>query len=209
MDPYKIYEILKEKIIWLDIKPGSALNLSELADSFNVSRNPLTIALTRLDAEEWVERQGSQFVASPLTIDRIREISEIRSVLEVQANLWVMHRITAEELSALCNLRNEIKNLDDQISNKEIVKLDVKFHSILYKASKNLQLATLLDRMLSHYLRFWLSITYNIDRKLFFKETLEIIKSIEEKDELRVRAATLEHVRISLDAILGIKQTDL
>ncbi len=52
MDPYKIYEILKEKIIWLDIKPGSALNLSELADSFNVSRNPLTIAFTRLDAEE-------------------------------------------------------------------------------------------------------------------------------------------------------------
>lgn len=211
MDPYDIYKALKEKIIWLDIKPGSALNLSELAESFNVSRNPITIALTRLDAEEWVERQGSHFVASPLTIDRIREISEIRSVLEVQANLWAMHRITNEELKGLNNLKDEIKKLklDDKVNNKKIVKLDVKFHSILYKASKNSQLSTILDRMLSHYLRFWLSITYNIDKIVFFSEALEIIKLIEKKDERRVRAETIEHVKISLDEILEINKTNL
>ena len=35
MDPLEIYENLKEKIIWLDLKPGSALNLLELSKSYS------------------------------------------------------------------------------------------------------------------------------------------------------------------------------
>ena len=128
MDPLKIYTILKEKIIWLDLKPGSTLNLVEQAEFFGVSRNPITIALTRLDAEEWVIRQGSHFVVSPLTLNRIREITEIRSILEVQANLWAMHRITSAEKDELNHFKKEIAKLDESASNKEIVKLDVKFH---------------------------------------------------------------------------------
>ena len=38
MDPLEIYKILKEKIIWLDLKPGNTLNLVEQAESFGVSR---------------------------------------------------------------------------------------------------------------------------------------------------------------------------
>jgi DNA-binding GntR family transcriptional regulator len=204
LDPLGIYTILKEKIIWLDLKPGSTLNLIEQAESFGVSRNPITIALTRLDAEEWVVRQGSHFVVRPLTLSRIREITEIRSVLEVQANLWAMQRITSDEMDELKRLKKEIDKLDDRASNKEIVKLDVKFHSILFKASKNSQLATLLDRMLCHYLRFWLSFTRNIDKNSFFNQAFDIIKAIEDKDEVRLRAASVEHIRASLDEIMGI-----
>ena len=78
MDPIAIYEDLKEKIIWLDLEPGSTLNLVELAESYGVSRNPIMIALTRLNVDEWVIRQGVHFVVSPLTVDRMREITEIR-----------------------------------------------------------------------------------------------------------------------------------
>jgi hypothetical protein len=52
MDPIEIYEDLKEKIIWLDVSPDSTLNQAELAETYGVSRNPITIALTRLDAED-------------------------------------------------------------------------------------------------------------------------------------------------------------
>ena len=204
LDPLEIYSNLKEKIIWLDLKPGTALNLVELAESFGVSRNPITIALTRLDAEEWVVRQGSHFVVSPLTLDRIREITEIRSVLEVQANIWAMHRINSEEMKALRGLEDEIHRLDDRATNKDIVKLDAKFHSILYKATKNAQLALLLDRMLHHYLRFWLSFTRNIDRESFFNQAFDILKAIEAKDEVRLRASSVEHIRVSLDEIMGM-----
>jgi len=204
MDPIQIYQNLKEKIIWLDINPGSALNLVELADSYGVSRNPLTIALTRLDAEEWVVRQGSHYVVSPLTLDRIREITEIRSVLEVRANLWAMNRLTPDGRSALKNLRNEIRNLDKGAGNRQIVQLDVKLHRLLYREAQNNQLAVLLERMLSHYLRFWLSAPRDINTASFFNEAVEIIKAIEAKDADRLRAASADHIRASLEEIIGI-----
>ena len=119
------------------LKPGTVLNLIELSKYFGVSRNPITTALTRLDAEEWVVRQGSYYVVSPLTVSLIREITEIRSILEVQASLWAMHRITPDEMEELRQIEEKINRLDDNASNRQIVKLDVKFHSILFKASKN------------------------------------------------------------------------
>jgi GntR family transcriptional regulator, rspAB operon transcriptional repressor len=157
MDPSDIFADLKEKIIWLDLEPGQTLNLVELAESYGVSRNPVTIAVTRLVSEEWVERKGPQYVVSPLTLTRMREITEIRSILETQANLWAMQRITPGEVRQLQEWAAEVQNFSESASNKDMVKLDVRFHSNLFGATRNTQLATLLGRMLSHYLRFWLS----------------------------------------------------
>ncbi len=203
MDPIQIYEDLKEKIIWLDLNPGSTLNLEEISKNYKVSRNPIILALTRLHAEEWVVRNGSHFVVSPLTVDRIREITEIRFILEVQANIWVMHRISVEGLGQLKKLKDDIQELQDGIGNKEIVKLDLSFHRLLYQETRNKQLATMLDRMLSHYLRFWLSIQHMIEKDRFFKETIEMIESIEMKDEVRLKVASTAHIKASLDEVMG------
>ncbi len=204
MDPTEIYRDLKEKIIWLELVPGSALNLLELAETYNVSRNPITLALTRLNAEEWVVRSGSHFVVSPLTVDRIREITEIRSVLEVQANIWAMNRISPEGLAELKRFRKDVLQLKDGVNNKEIVEMDVLFHRLLYHEAKNHQLETMLSMMLSHYLRFWLSSPNTIRRDTFFKDAMEIIESIEAKDEVTLRATSLAHIKASQDEILGL-----
>ena len=204
MDNIKIYKEIRDKIIWLDFEPEKTLNLTELADSFEVSRNPITLALTRLNAEEWVVRRGSHFVVSPLTIDRIREITEIRSVLEVQANIWAMNRISTEGLAELERFRKDVLQLKDEVSNREIVEMDVRFHRLLYHETKNQQLKTMLNKMLSHYLRFWLSSPNIIKRDTFFKDAMEIIESIEAKDEVTLRAASIAHIKASLDEIMGL-----
>ena len=58
--------------------------------------------------------------------------------------------------------------------------------------------------MLCHYLRFWLSFTRNIDKDSFFNQAVDIIKAIEAKDEVRLHAACVEHIRVSLDKIMGM-----
>lgn len=78
MDLASIQEAIKEKIIWLEFKPGSTFNMSDLAKDFGVSRNPITLVLTRLEAEGWVVRHGSHFGVTPLSLDRIKETVEIR-----------------------------------------------------------------------------------------------------------------------------------
>jgi DNA-binding GntR family transcriptional regulator len=203
MEPEKIYELLKEKIILLNLMPGSVLNLSQLAASFGVSRTPVKEALVLLQGEEWVLRQGPHFMVTPLSLDRIRWTAEIRSVMEIQANIWAMYRMTPEELAALGELEKEILQLDDAVSNRQIVDLDIRFHRTLFQGTKNCQLAQLLERLLNHYLRFWLSIPREIERQSFFAETLEIIRAIKTKDEARLRAASAAHIKKSVDEIMS------
>ena len=204
MDPIAIYEDLKEKIIWLELAPGNTLNLAELADSYGVSRNPVMLALTRLNAEEWVVRNGVHFVVSPLTLDRMREITEIRAVMETQANIWAMSRITPDGLKELHALQAEIDHLDPGATKKQIIELDFKFHRLIYRETQNNQLVQLLERLLSHYLRFWLSVPQSIKPDTFFSEAREIIRALEAKDEVGLRAASTAHIKVSLDTIMGL-----
>jgi DNA-binding GntR family transcriptional regulator len=203
MDPDEIYKRLREKIIWLDLMPENYLNLSELAESFNVSRTPIKEVLILLQADGWVLRHGSHFMVTPLSLSRIKEITEIRNIMEVQANLLALERITSKELAALGEIRKEILEIDDVPSNRQLVEIDVKFHRILFQATKNNQLAEVLERLLIHYLRFWLSIPREIDPKSFFTETLEIIQAFETKDEMRLRQISAAHIKNSVDEIMG------
>ena len=203
MEPQEIYESLKEKIIWLDLKPESVLNLSNLAESFGVSRTPIKECLILLEAEGWVLRHGSHFLVTPLSLNRIKELTEIRSVIEVHANVWAMHRITPEELITLDELEKEILQINDAASNRQMVELDVKFHLSLHRSAKNSQLAQLLERLLSHYQRFWLSIPREIEQRSFFAETLEIIRAVKSKDEAKLRASSAAHIKRSVDEIMG------
>jgi len=205
--PEEIYQALKNKIIWLDFAPESICNISEIAESYGVSRTPIKEILILLQAEGWLLRNGSRFMVTPLSINRIREITEIRSVMEVQANIWALQRITAEELTALDNLKSEIANIDDTAGNRHMIELDCKVHHILFNAAKNDRLTELLVRLLSHYLRYWLSITREIVPKLFFAEVLEMIQAIEEKDEERVRNLSITHIEKSQKEIVSALST--
>lgn len=204
MDPVEIYEDLREKIIWLDVSPDSTFNQAELADAYGVSRNPVTIALTRLAAEEWVVRHGSHFVVTPLTLARMREITEIRTLLEAQANLWAMHRMSPKGLADLKALSNEINKLSPRAGKREMVRLDIDFHKIIYRETQNNYLAQTLERLLSHYIRFWLSGPQEINKETLFKETLAMIQAMQDKDEISLRASTAAHIKLSLDKIMGI-----
>ena len=203
MDAVEIHELLRDKIIWLDLLPESVLNLSELADSFGVSRTPIKEVLILLQAEGWVLRHGSHFMVTPLSLGRIKENAEIRYIMEVKANIWAMERITSDELKVLRILKKSILETADVSSNRQLVEMDVKFHRTLFNATKNSQLAQMLDRFLIHYLRFWLSISREIDPKSFFSETLEMIQAVDEKDHDKLRKASIKHIKNSVDEIMS------
>jgi DNA-binding GntR family transcriptional regulator len=203
MEPGEIYKLLREKIIWLDLMPESYLNLSELAESFGVSRTPIKEVLILLQAEGWVLRHGSHFMVTPLSLSRIKEITEMRNIMEVQANIWAMGRITSEELGSLGKLKKEILEIGDAPSNRQLVELDVRFHRTLFQATKNTQLAQMLEQLLIHYQRFWLSIPREIEAESFFSGTIEMIQAIEAKDDVRLRAESINHIKNSVDEIMG------
>jgi len=204
-DPNEIYAALRKKIIFLELPPESVLNLSDLAKEFNVSRTPIKEVLISLQAEEWIMWQGSRFIVTPLSLERIREITEIRMVLEVKANIWAMERITPIEWEELNRIRQEISQFSEKSSNQSIIDFDFTIHHTIFKIAKNIQLAKLLERLLSHYLRFWLSIPRQIDHRIFFKDAIELIEAIRMKDEDLIREYTTNHIRNSVAQIMGTR----
>lgn len=203
VEPENVFQALKEKIIWLELRPESVLNLSELAKAFNVSRTPIKEALILLQAEEWVLRQGPYFIVTPLSLERIKDITEIRSVLEVQANIWAMYRITEPELATLRDLKKEFKELDRAPIDKKLLEIDMRFHRTLFDATKNVHLALYLERLLCHYVRYWVSIPREIKAMPPVADSLAIIKAFEDKNEASLRAASIAHIRWSMDEILS------
>jgi len=178
----KIYEDLKEKIIWLDLKPESVLNVSELAGHYRVSRTPLKEALILLQAEGWVLRQGSYFLVTPLSLDRLKETTEIRMIMEIQGNILASQRITQEELVSLKTMLSNFAKKAQKAGNKETVELDFAIHKSIFVASRNTQMAQLLERLLNQYLRFWLSAPREIDKVFFVDSLTKLIAAIEKKD---------------------------
>ncbi len=205
MDPGKIFTALRKKIIHLELAPESVLNLSDLAREFEVSRTPIKEVLISLQAEEWIMRQGPHFIVTPLSLERIREITEIRMVMEVQANIWAMQRITLDESQKLSELKQEILAFDANSSNQTIVDFDFHLHHFIFSITKNAHLSRILERILSHYLRFWLAIPRQIDHKDFFTEALELMDAINKKDESLIRECTTRHIRHSVAQIMGTR----
>jgi len=202
METDKIYQILRDKIIWLELEPERIINLSELANEYDVSRTPIKESLIHLQAEGWISGFGSRFMVTPLSLDRFREITEIRSVLEVQANVWAMNRLTPEELRALEEIEEESLKFDNTMSNKQVAKADHKFHGILYDATKNKNLSQLLNRLLAQYIRFWLSIQRIIEPRTYYVAVQDIIRAIKRKNEEELREATSSHVKWAADKIM-------
>ncbi len=205
MDPSQIYSALRKKIIHLELAPESVLNLSDLAKEFKVSRTPIKEVLISLQAEEWIKRHGSHFIVTPLSLERIREITEIRMVMEVQANIWAMERITPEETEELETIQKKIGTFNESSSNQIIVDFDFTIHHFIFQVAKNLHMAKILERILSHYLRFWLSIPRQIDHRVFFTEALELIEAICGKDEALIREHTTRHIQNSVAQIMGTR----
>lgn len=204
MDPIAIFEDLREKIIWLDIKPGTTLSLEELADKYKVSRTPIAIALARLHALDWVDKHGSHYVVSLLTVEEMRDITELRILLEQEAAAWAMERLTTRGRDDLARIRHEMENLRPEASNREAVELDFEFHQIIYRETQNRCLVKIVEKMLSHYLRFWISNPNPIDKNSFFTENYQIMDALINKDPHELNKAVFRHVRASLDEIMRL-----
>jgi DNA-binding GntR family transcriptional regulator len=204
VDVFQIYEDLKNKIIWNEYKPETTFNLVKLAESFDVSRYPITMALHRLEGEDLVVRNGSHFMVSPISLDRIKENVEIRLILEIQANVWAMMRMQKNELSALETVAEKMSQQNAPVSTVPSLKLDLEFHRIIFKASRNNQVAQILDRLIILFIRYWLSVPFINEEQRNLSNIFKMIDAIKAKKEDMLREASIEHIKDSFEGIMEI-----
>lgn len=159
--PQNILEKLISEIKRGTWSPGTKIpNEKELASSFSVSRNCIREALKTLSNMKILESRPGKgtFVAKDairkiLTSELIekgykdstlKEITEVRVLLESQCAFWAAKRASEEELEELSNILKKSQANKD-MSLDERIKLHFEFHEAIARLSKNSFLIRLLN----------------------------------------------------------------
>ncbi len=151
----KAYHLIKEKIITLELSPLSVIDEQALGEELDLGRTPIREALHRLAAEGLVliaPRRG-MFVAE-ISITDLQKIFEVRMVLEGFCARLVAQRITQERIAQIEVTLQELEQVPDG-DWRAVMKIDERFHELIYLAADNEFLADTLSRLHALSLRLW------------------------------------------------------
>ena len=185
-----VYTTLHDSIASLRLAPGTRLQETELAASLDVSRTPLREALRMLLADGLVQQLPTGgMVVAPLDPDEMRDLYEVRAVLEGVVARQACEQITDADLAELDALVDQMSRLLDYPA--EMLRLGNAFHAHLLAVARNRYAEQVLRTLRGHLQRYQ-ALTATIDprRREAFGEHAAIL------DALRVRDAGLAEERM-------------
>ncbi len=150
-----VYGTLREAIVRGDLKPGSRLIESRLADVMGISRTPVREAIHKLEREGLLSQNptGGSFV-SGLTRSDIEETFGIRSVLEsYAARLAAIHH-GPEELVPLKRKIEDYQRCLDRGDMGALPQMNTAFHDLLYDLSHSPRLVKMISGLRDQMCRF-------------------------------------------------------
>jgi DNA-binding GntR family transcriptional regulator len=113
----QVYEVIREKILRLDLAPGTDLQESQLAEMVGGSRTPVREALIRLHADGLVNllpNRGAQ--VSIVAINDLRQYFESLDLLHRTTARWAASRRTSE---GLARIQAGIKVFEDAAARRD------------------------------------------------------------------------------------------
>jgi DNA-binding GntR family transcriptional regulator len=109
-----LYDSLRAAILTLDIAPGERISERGLEARFHASRTPVRAALSRLEREGLILHQGRSWTVTPIDLDEIQELAELRGVLEPAAARMACARASADDLAAVRSHLDALRPTPDQ-----------------------------------------------------------------------------------------------
>jgi len=154
-----VYETIRDRILYLEYKPGQILNEKVLAKEFGVSRSPIKDVLNRLEWEQFVRvipRTGS--MVTEIEFSRIMNVYQVRFEIESFEASLAEDRFSSEHNKMLKSLYNECKNLLEKEDRKALAKIDTSLRNIIHDAAGNHVLADVSEKLYSQTFRLWYSV---------------------------------------------------
>src|SRR2546425_894051 len=175
------YQRILERIVRLEMAPGSVVNEARLREELGIGRTPIREALQRLARENLVRSipHRGTFVTD-VNITDLARITEVRVVLEAHAARLAAAKLAGADRDMVEELL-ELLGRGHVTDQRELMQLDRQIHRAIYRAARNPFLEATLERYFNLSLRLWYLV---LDR------------------DVRLREAVDEHVEL-LRAILG------
>lgn len=204
-----VFNTLRQAILRGELKPGERLMEIQLANKLGVSRTPIREAIRKLELEGLVlmiPRKGAE--VADITEKSLKDVLEVRRALEELSVKLTCDRITKEEIKELEqaaeNFRKTLKSKDIT----EIAEADVRFHDVIYTATKNQKLIQLLNNLHEQMYRY--RIEYLKDEEVYpklLKEHKEIIERISKGEKEAAARMVCEHIDNQVNAVMDVIRT--
>ncbi|KIU15258.1 GntR family transcriptional regulator [Mycolicibacterium llatzerense] len=192
----RAYEIVRERLVMLDIRPGDPINDDRLAAELGFGRTPVREALKRLERDRLVvayPRRGTFAAAVDMT--DLADISEIRKQLEPTAAARAARVATPDTRARLTALAQAIAGIEDTDDPHEVLRHDVHVHREIYRATGNPHLEQILVSLDAHATRIWCLFLDRLPGVAgHVREHIELLDAVVVGDEAKAAALTLAHV---------------
>ena len=151
------YEVIRNRLIMLEIKPGEPLSDDALAQDLGTGRTPVREALRQLESDRLVVTHPHRGTfATTVDITDLAFISEIRTELEPLSAARAATTATAVTRVRLAELAKDVATLEADVTDRrELIRRDVLVHREIYGASGNPYLADILVRLDNLATRIW------------------------------------------------------
>jgi len=195
----RIYRDVRRSIIMGHLKPGERLEVEDLAQHFDTSVTPVRDALQMLSQEDLVTiRPRSGYFVARITLKQLRDMMDLRKILELAAIERAAVRITAEQIAELRSVHAGYTG-DDDLSYDRYTDENRRFHYLIALASGNLEMAEMIAHLHDRLARFMVlrhagksqQITHGI-----------IVDALQAHDVEAAKTALLDDIDTSRDAIL-------
>jgi DNA-binding GntR family transcriptional regulator len=137
MNP-KIYEILKDRILFMEYRPGHILNEKVLAEEFKMSRTPLREVLMRLEWDKLVRilpRTGA--LVTEIEFYLMMHTFQVRFEIEGLVGRLAAEHCKDEHLKKIDVIIEKCNLLYAERNCRELVEIDKEFRNLLLKAANN------------------------------------------------------------------------
>ncbi|WP_260287724.1 GntR family transcriptional regulator [Peribacillus aracenensis] len=193
----QIYELIKHLIISGQIKPGSRINASKLAEEYGISRTPLREALRQLQKEQLLIQNNQGATVIELDQKDFEELCSSRLLLEREIIRLAVKEISDIELKKIDNIVTKAESLlEPGEDGHSFLELNTKFHEIIIHSISNKRLIQLLDQVRSLLLLYRATIVnYSDHYAEIIKEHRMILEALNDRDEEKAVRLVEEHLK--------------
>ncbi|MCD5993478.1 GntR family transcriptional regulator [Pseudomonas sp. CDFA 602] len=202
------YNFLLEAICGGRFRKGQRLIAEDIASEIGMSRMPVREAFRRLDAQGLVTlRPNRGAIVSGLDIEELREVFEMRSVLEGLAIRLAVTRITDRQLASLERMLDDMDDYRDESA--QWVRRHRDFHEYLCSLSGRPRLMRQISSLYSLIeapMRLWLQ---HVEKPLSARQEHDVIlRAIRVGDVDQAESVVREHIEGTVPALISFLQNE-
>jgi DNA-binding GntR family transcriptional regulator len=190
------YRVIKDAIMFLELKPGQAISEVELAEKLKISRTPIREVLTQLKEENLIDviPQVGTYVTK-LNPQLIEEAAFMRFILEREIIKMSCEAFPDEYLQKLKrNLMLQDLLINQESNEREFHRLDTEFHKIIFQANSKEHIWEAIARLSTHYNRIRLISELQFGFSHVIEEHHEIVRIIESHEVNQADKIVRKHI---------------